>query len=436
MVHAKNKVIKNYLNLLLSLYEKDTWDHLNPCDVLLARHDNDCGYVFHDRAYAQIIDSFGELCESQGLIIGSIAIPFSRYVGKKATYSSRSCNRAFFIYSVLGKLLSLIIGKADAKRWSDNQITKFWSRILECGKPRIVIGIQPDKNLCKACKNKKIPVFDIQHGVFSENDEYYGADYHKHVDISKIPDGFLCWDDDSAEIIKKWAYIENIPIYIIGNLWFQRFLNPRMNDILVNEAKSAILDSQLSHPRILLSLQGGLSDKYPDIPNNIMSPSLEKVIMDTLDKYSWRIRFHPIQLYGDERQYAISYLNATFGKEKTLKWIQESQIALPIILQNTDLHITSHSSVVTEAAWMGIRSGILSERVRDGEKYNDLFLREQETGLAEIIPNDSESIQQWISITLNKSKGETTFHNYQENLNQFIEKLSAMAQKNKNSINR
>lgn len=430
MVVPMKQRIERYLTLLQSISQKDTWDQIEPCDILLIRHDHNCGFFFKDRAYAQIIDSFGEQCEIKGLKINSIATPFARYTGKKATFSPLSCNRIMFFYTIFGKILSIITGKKYSNNWSNSKKIDIWSKILERGKPRYVIGIQPDKNVCIACKGEGIPVFDLQHGVFSDEDEYYGSKFHTIFSRSEVPDGFLCWDTESASIIQNWAAKENIQVYTVGNPWFQRFLYPRFNDALVNQARTDIGEITDKRPRILVSLQGGLSDKYSDISDNIMNRSLRKVIQNTENTYSWHLRLHPIQMYGYERISTITYLRKTFGNQKTHQWVQESSIALPVILDQTDLHITHHSSVVIEAAWMGIRSAIISECVRDGEKYDALFLRERKQGLAELVRNDPESIQQWISATLIRGRGDIINLDYRENLDQFIERLKTKTNMN------
>ena len=61
--------LKPYVDIIGNIFQKDTWQNLKHCDVFLVRHDNDCGYTFHNQAYAQLIDSFGELSLKRVLLL-------------------------------------------------------------------------------------------------------------------------------------------------------------------------------------------------------------------------------------------------------------------------------------------------------------------------------------------------------------------------------
>jgi len=398
-----------YFEILIDLFRRDTWSNLDSCDVLLVRHDYDCGYTFNGQAYAQIIDSFGDLCEKRGLSVASVATPQSRLIGAKAHYSPVVYNHSFSLFTISGVFVGLVKGSDFKKKWTDGQLANLWCRILEKANPRIIIGIQPPGPLCAAGKMKRIEVYDLQHGVMSDGDLYYGEKYRKESPSENIPDGFLLWDDQSCKILSKWVN-KSIKRIKIGNPWFMRFIKPCREDLLVNDicAKRPIIEDR--RPCIIVSLQWGLDLLYCDqVPNGVIIDELEDVIISTGELYNWIIRLHPVQMRdGPEKEKAIRYLNSIFGAEKTQKWFGMSELPLPIVLSRADLHITFNSSIVIEAGWFGIRSGLLSTQLKNGERYHDQFTHERSIGMAEVLPHDAQAIKRWIKDTLARGRGPST----------------------------
>jgi len=418
-----------YFNfIIMTLQTKDTWQHINTCDVLLVRHDNDCGYTFHNKAYAQIIDSFGELCTKRGLIIGSVATPYSKLVGKRAFHSPVSYNQSLSIICIFGKIIRLIKGNNIGTEWIESHLLNLWCKILEKTSPKCVIGIQPDVFLCRAGKIKNIPIYDLQHGTIVDDHPWYGKNYRIATPIQNLPDGFLCWDDQSAATISKWAYNKGIRVIKIGNPWFLRFFRIHPDDLLVNEALVNCIITDDNRPCILVSLEDGFAARwYPDKKfNGIMFEALEKVILDTVELYNWVIRLHPIQIRGKERDMVLNYLRIAFGAEKTQKWLLASEMPLPVLLSKTDLHITGSSTVVIESALMGIRSGMLNQTLCLEGKTQSYYTYERNRGMAEVIPQNPDIIKQWIIDTLAKGRGESTLEDTRQNLDAFIDEIAGM----------
>ena len=426
----KCKGLAFYYNfIILSLQTKDTWQHITPCDILLVRHDNDCGYTFQNKAYAQIIDSLGELCTKRGLVNGSVATPYSMIVGNRAFHSPVLYNKSLSIISICGKVIQLIRGHRKGTEWIESHHVNLWCKILEISSPKCVIGIQPDEFLCRAGKIKNIPVFDLQHGTIVDDHPWYGETYRINTSIQDLPDGFLCWDDQSAATISKWAKKKGIRIIKIGNPWFLRFLKISPDDQLANEAVATYKITDENRPCILVTLEDGFAARwYPDKTfKGVMFEALEKVILDTVELYNWVIRLHPIQMRGKERGMILNYLRMTFGTEKVQKWLLASEIPLPILLCKTDLHITGSSTVVIECALMGIRSGMLNQTLIDGGKNQSYYSYERNIGMAEVIPQNPEKIKQWIVESLAKGRGQSTLEDTRQNLDTFIDEIAGRA---------
>lgn len=403
---------------------KDTWRTLNPCDVLLIRHDNDCGYVFQGKAYAHLLDSLGDLCAKKKLKLQSVATPFSVFVGAIAHYSPVSYNRAYSVVILCGQVTRLIKGTDIATQWTNSRQVALWCDILDKAKPKVVIGIQPNEYLCRAGKIKEIPVYDLQHGVINDDHRWYGAKYRISTPIDALPDGFLCWNAQAVATIAKWGDNKGIRAIKLGNPWFLRFIQEDPEDLLVSEAvaKWEIYDN--TRPYILVSLQWGMRNFHPDISSNgVLVDALERVILDTTDMYNWILRLHPVQIMGEERKTALRYLTDTFGEEQTHRWLKYSQIPLPIVLRQADIHITYDSTVVTEAAWMGVRSALLNQQICKEGKFESYYSLERSIGMAEILPQDPEIIKQWMADTLAKGRAESTFKDSSHALDAFINEI-------------
>lgn len=420
MIYNSKDILQKYILLIYGLLKKDSWNSLSNCDVLLVRHDNDCGYNFLGKVYSPLIDTIGDLCIMRGLKVQSVATPYSRYVGNEAHFSPVSLNRSFFMIGVAGKLLQLFREYEYRKKWTELRRVELWFQILNKANPKYVIGIQPDEFLCRAAKLHGISVYDLQHGIIHDENPYYGEHYRENTSVESLPDGFLCWDDRSVSVILKWAHRTKIQVLKIGNPWFLRFSRILKEDSLVIEAMADKEVISIKQPCILVSLQWGFSENYPDESNGIIFEALEKAILDTSDLYDWILRLHPVQLRGSERGKVIDYLDKTFGTEKTQKWLKYSYMPLPALLNKVDLHITGGSTVVIEAAWMGVQSGLMNERLTYDPKYQDIYSNERNTGMVENLPHNSEEIKVWIAENLAKGHGKATMNDSGCNLDSFI----------------
>ena len=417
-----------YLNFIIrALQTTDSWQHINPCDVLLVRGDSDCGYRYDGKAYAQLIDSFGELCINHGLSVSSVAIQNPRFIGDLAQFSPVCFDRSLMRIIKIGKIIEMIHGYKIGKEWIEFHRTDLWCQILKKARPKCIIGIQPDEFLCRAGKLQQIPVYDLQHGIITNEDPYYKEFYRMETPAENLPVGFLCWDDQGADPILKWAPDKGIRVLIVGNPWFMRFARTQPGDELVNKAsvkENLIGDNR---PCILVSLQYKISEFAPgQIYNGVMVDSLEKVILNTGELFTWIVRVHPVQLSGIESKETFDYLTTTFGIERTRMWLASSLIPLPVVLKKADLHITFSSAVVVEAAWMGIRSGLLNKNIGQDGISEDWFSYERNRGMAEVIPQNPDIIKQWIIDTLAKGRGESTLKDTRQNLDAFIDDIAGM----------
>ena len=386
---------------LSALKARDTWKSLTPCDVVLVRHDINCGYTYGGKAYAPLVDTIGDLCVQRGLTVVSFARAYSKLIGVRAHNAPVSYNRAWSITSLIWRSFRMVAGRDRAMNLARKRRVRLWIALLRKANPRVVMAIQPDEYLCRAGKALGIPVYDLQHGAFSDEDHWYGAERGALVDAAALPTGFLCWDESSADVLRKWAPAKGARVLIVGNPWFARFKDPRLGDLVVEDAVGAGSTLEGARDRILVSLQWKPERGSRNSPSDVvLALPLEQVIHKTAGLYTWLIRMHPVQRRGRERLRVERYLEQAFGYLESVRWRRSSELALPVLLRHVDAHITDMSTVIKEAAWMGIQSAALSRELEDGGRWTTLFAGERADGALEVIPPRVEAIEAWISRSL------------------------------------
>jgi len=411
--------------ILVATAIQDNWQSLTKCDVLLVCHDNDRGYTYRNQAYAQLLDSLGDLIRQKGLIIQSVAQPFSRLTQSNAYGEPVVWNRERLFIILQSRLMRLVRGSNYSRQWAEKQIENLWQKILARSHPKIIIAIQPEPSLCRAAHAQGIAVYDLQHGVICDRHNWYGEEFRQHNPSEDLPNGFLCWDRTSAATLEKWTKQKGIAVHIIGNPWFRRFFAVDANDILVKEALTIqpLLGNQ--RPTILGSLQWGMNQHCGQyVTNGVMPDALEKTILNTAISYNWLLRLHPVQIRGSESAMVKNYLTKTFGHLNTVEWQQCSEVPLPVVLKWSNLHVTYNSTTTTEAAWMGLYTGLLDPEICPGGKSSTYYSYERSLGIAETLPLDSLAIETWIKSTLTKGKANSTLVDSNAALEAFISKIA------------
>lgn len=409
--------------VLSSVVLKSGWAQLRQADVLVVRHDADCGYQYNGKAYSPIIDSVVEICSAEGFSVQSLATPFSRLAGAQAFNWPIVLNRPFLWIALLSRILALLIGRARSKEWVASRRTRLWLRALDRVKPRLVIGIQPDVYLCRACRMLDVPVYDIQHGVIDPNDKWYG-EVLQSVTASDLPTGFLCWDNASAKTLETCVPDKGATVCVVGHPWFQRFQYPDGNDRLVQEILEHGFIYTNEKPTILVSLQWGLHiHYYPESDfNKIMCKALETVIKRTHGQYNWLLRLHPVQLRGEEGRHCESYLSREFGGYSEVEWYKASRLPLPLLFSQVDLHITDMSTVVIEATWLGIPSALLNPFLNKGGSIETLYEHERRSGMARVLLQEVGAIESWIEEKLQSVREISTSDIPREGVKRWLKK--------------
>jgi hypothetical protein len=413
-------MLAKFLSLLkiLTIYLKvSNFANFSKSDILLVRHDADCGYSFDNVAYSPLIDSIVDLCRKNNISSLSIASPYSKLIDENAYNRPLSVNRYFFKIALIGLFLKILVGTKFSFVWKQRQREKLWVLILKRVKPKLVIGIHPEPDLCKAATKLCIPSYDLQHGVVAIEHWPY-AKTTPIGTLTSMPTGFLCWDHQNAIQVRPWAQKFGALVHVSGNPWFERFRCTDSGDRLVSENVTALDCLKSDGVKILVSLQWGLHLHYyteKDF-NKVMCKALETTILKTGSRVKWYIRLHPVQIRGDEGKACLEYLNETFGHCDWVEWTQATRLPLPIVLSQTDLHITDMSSVVIEASWFNIPSALLNPLIRKGKRLEGLYSDLIDNGIVSTVEQSEEEIIMWIN---SKSQFRNSLQGKSQTVNQF-----------------
>ena len=101
---------------------------------------------------------------------------------------------------------------------------------------------------------------------------------------------------------------------------------------------------------------------------------LERFILDNLNRYTFVMRLHPNMVSGfatNDGANFVDYFNKTYP-QNTIEWKVATEMPLPLLLSNVDLHITWNSSVCIEAALIGVKTLALDFELLEAgllEKY-------------------------------------------------------------------
>ena len=375
----------------------DSWKQVPPCDVLLVCSDSDRGYVFRGQRYSQLLDSMGDLLRIEGLRCSRVARGLSRQTGSVAYGSPASINRAQLAILLEHRGRAMVLGRGAADEWRTERESRLWGEILSRSGAGLVIGIQPDAGLCRAAHRASVPVYDLQHGITeTRNDGYYRLDRLTGAPREDLPTGFLMWDSDGAVALSA-AGARGAEVLVVGNPWFARFADPADDDELVREARDAYRQEPDARPTVVVTLQAGMRTLAPEhIPNGVMPDALVDAIRAGSGQFRWCLRLHPTQVAGAEAESVQRYLEEQFGGLPTVEWGVTSRVPLPLLLAGADVHLTHYSATTIEAAWLGIRTGLLDPDLRPGRPRAHLLTHERERGMAECVPLNVNAILHFV----------------------------------------
>lgn len=230
----------------------------------------------------------------------------------------------------------------------------------------------------RACRQRGIPVTDLQHGVQGEGHGAYSGWGHvpAHAD-DLLPDFFWVWSTWEANAISNGLQTDRVCRPVVGgNPWMDFWSVADRPEIQAASASAGSLqETAAGRPVVLVTLQFGLADKFQLDP-------LRRLIELAGDRYAWWVRLHPAM--GERREEVRGKIGAT---GRTPVWLDlPSDVPMPALLRHVAVHLTHSSSSVIEAAAMEVPSIVSSESGRDlYGPYIDRGLARVELGEADAL---------------------------------------------------
>ena len=349
--------------------------------------DGDRGFTFEGKRYAQLLDSINDRLTELGIEAQTVSLPFSKFSSDWAYGNVASVNGLLVRASIKDKLTMLF---SRISQFRCDARVKAWAAVLSRVQPKVIMGIQPPSELCIAAKKKGVWIADLQHGIVSD-EGYYGLAYRAKYDQDGWPSCVLCWDAATEKWIRNQIGTL-VSTRVIGHPWVIRFSCPRASDKLVSQCSHKDTQGKSNRLTILISLQWGFDH---DVANhgNGMPDGLIDFIKEHGQPFDWWLRIHPVMLQGAGRTTTFASLEKEFSNCTNVFWEHCTDLPLPLVLKQVDLHMTVSSAVTIEAGWFGVKTALLGE---NKELLHQWLGEEIQSGSAEIVPAESEHIKRWI----------------------------------------
>jgi hypothetical protein len=210
--------------------------------------------------------------------------------------------------------------------------------VLESARPRICFVVcyyhAPAMALAWACREAGIPCVELQHGMRA-NPAYRRWTNLPEAGYELLPEVFWNWTQSESDEIREWtARTNGAHRSLVGGFpWLDLF-----NRDVAGSPHSR------DGVRILFSMP---TFDY-QLPEWVLA-----AVASSPAGWTWSFRLHPRQ------QRARDELKTLLGKragQTSWEIDSASDLPLPRVLQNTDVHVTHSSSVIIEAEYFGIRS--------------------------------------------------------------------------------
>lgn len=223
-----------------------------------------------------------------------------------------------------------------------------------------------------ACYELGVKSIDIQHGDQSEQNFAYGRWNNTPPEgYALLPTVFWCWSEWEAEVIRKWNNVTpNHQPIVGGNMWLHMWETD--NSITKHYDQIVRKNHKFNRYNLLLTLQTDV-----EVPAWVLN-----TIRTAPAEWTWWIRVHPSQAL---QRGIIREKLSFFGNNVELD--AATDLPLPALLRNMDMHITGYSSTTIEAANFNLPTVLFDPA---GE---DLHRRYIEAGNARYVTDSAEMMK-------------------------------------------
>jgi len=239
------------------------------------------------------------------------------------------------------------------------RLAAFFEGVLARTRPRLVlctcyytlVGMA----LCLAARRSGVPSIDVQHGVTRENPAYAGWTRFPEGGYALLPGAFWCWSPEDAEPMERWpaAARPHHVAWVGGHPWLAYW-----------GADGGQAGRKLSEPdrARVRALRGADLNVLVSLTwSSHLSPVLEALMRAAPPTWRFWIRLHP--LMEDQRSAIRRRCRELLGGRAAVD--AATDLPLPLLLREADVHLTHNSSVVQEAAALGTPSVVIDERALD-----------------------------------------------------------------------
>jgi hypothetical protein len=202
---------------------------------------------------------------------------------------------------------------------------------------------------CLAARRCGIPAVDVQHGVTLRNPAYEGWSRFPADGYELLPEVFWCWSDADAAPVRAWpAAGQRRHRTVVGGhpwtTWWEHDGRERASRRSETPGRGQGLTVLVT-----LTWSSGFSEL------------LRQTILASPPEWTWWVRLHPMM---DRDRTVVAAWCARHAPERT-SIAAATDAPLPALLEAADVHVTHNSTVVQEAARVGVPSVVIDRRALD-----------------------------------------------------------------------
>jgi hypothetical protein len=194
-----------------------------------------------------------------------------------------------------------------------------------------------------AARRLGIVSVDLQHGFQgAEHDAYSGWVKIPSTGYEIVPDAFWCWGKNQASQLMENnpAFAKQCKALVCGNLWLNKW---RYSDCsYFGKDCERIVKLAATHKKtILVTLQHG--GEFTEL--------IIDAVTQSPDEWLWLLRFHPATPQAER-----SHFESRLGAMSRTNFEHElsSRMALYALMQQSNVHVTGHSTCAQEALCFGV----------------------------------------------------------------------------------
>lgn len=228
-------------------------------------------------------------------------------------------------------------------------IARYFDHLLAVVQPKVALmscySSLVAMALSLAAARRGIPSVDVQHGVTVRNPAYEGWSRFPDRGYELLPRVFWCWSDADGRPVAAWPDAAR-PFHRSitgGHPWIAR------SEAHASSEGAVELRGRSLNILVTLTCSSGFSGE------------LRALVLGAPREWRWWIRLHPSM---DRERGAVSSWCAANAPGRAVAEAP-TDLPLPALLRAADVHLTHNSSVVEEAAALGLPSVVIDPAALD-----------------------------------------------------------------------